>query len=155
MPGTVLAASHPIIAPLTEEQLSWIREAAGDIEVWAGHDLEAQLRLVTAADILLGDGQPAVLDAGTELRCIQSVAAVDRIARHLGQRDVKLVSAKGGIVGSHLAEHAFALLLSITRQVVTVIREPAWTDEYRIAVRARQWELTDRTMLIIGLGGAG
>lgn len=156
MPHTVLAASHPIIAPLTEEQVAWIREAAGDLEVVVGLDPAEQVRLAPGADILFGDVQPDVLDAGTRLQWVQSVGAgVDRIARHLGDRDVRLVSAKGGIVGSHLAEHAFALLLAVTRQIVTVVRDPAWNDDYRIAVRADQWELTDRTMLVVGLGGAG
>jgi phosphoglycerate dehydrogenase-like enzyme len=156
MTGTVLAASHPIIAPLTDEQIARIREAAGDLTVVVGRSLEEQVELAPSAEILFGDVQPEVLDAAPNLRWVQSVGAgVDRIATHLGDREVRLVSAKGGIVGSHLAEHAFALLLAITRQIVTVARDPQWSDEYRIAVRARQWELTDRTMVIVGLGGAG
>jgi phosphoglycerate dehydrogenase-like enzyme len=154
--GTVLAASHPIIAPLTGEQIQRIREAAGDLEVVVGRDHDEQLRLAPNASILFGDVQPKILDAATRLQWVQSVGAgVDRIAAHLVDRDVRLVSAKGGIVGSHLAEHAFALLLTLTRGIATVLRRPGWTDEYRIAVRADQWELTDRTMLIVGLGGAG
>lgn len=153
---TVLAASHPIIAPLTEQQIEWIREAAGDLPVVVGWDRDEQVRLAAGAGILFGDVQPEVLDAAPGLEWVQSVGAgVDRIAAHLGDRDVQLISAKGGIVGSHLAEHAFALLLAITRGIATVVRQPAWTDEYRIAVRATQWELTDRTMLVVGLGGAG
>jgi phosphoglycerate dehydrogenase-like enzyme len=156
MTGTVLAASHPIIAPLTDEQVGWIREAAGDLEVVVGRDLDEQVRLATGARILFGDLLPEVLDAGTGLEWVQSVGAgVDRIVDHLGSRELRLVSAKGGIVGPHLAEHAFALLLAVTRGIGTVIRRPAWTDDYRIAVRSAQWELTDRTLLVVGVGGAG
>ncbi|MEU4570498.1 D-2-hydroxyacid dehydrogenase [Micromonospora sp. NPDC023956] len=153
---TVLAAAHALIAPLTDEQVDAIRAAAAPDPVVVARDLATQLRHAPDATVLFGDVQPEVLDAAVNLRWVQSVGAgVDRIAAHLAGRDVRLVSAKGGIVGAHLAEHAFALLLALTRGVATVLRQPQWTDAYRIAVRATQWEFTDRTMLVVGLGGAG
>ncbi|WDZ83278.1 D-2-hydroxyacid dehydrogenase [Micromonospora cathayae] len=153
---TVLAAAHALIAPLTEAQVAAIRAAAAPDPVVVARDPATQLRYAPGAAVLFGDIQPEVLDAAPNLRWVQSVGAgVDRIAAHLAGRDVRLVSAKGGIVGAHLAEHAFALLLALTRGVAAVLREPDWTDAYRIAVRATQWEFTDRTMLVVGLGGAG
>ncbi|WP_431935479.1 D-2-hydroxyacid dehydrogenase [Micromonospora sp. RP3T] len=154
--GTVLAAAHALIAPLTEAQVDAIRAAAAPDPVVVARDPATVLRHAPDAAVLFGDIQPAALDAAPNLRWVQSVGAgVDRIAAHLAGRDVRLVSAKGGIVGAHLAEHAFALLLALTRGVATVLRAPDWTDAYRIAVRATQWEFTDRTMLVVGLGGAG
>ncbi|MFY1702212.1 D-2-hydroxyacid dehydrogenase [Micromonospora sp. WMMA1923] len=154
--GPVLAAAHELIAPLDDAQIAQIRAAAAPDEVLVARDRAEQLRYAPDAVVLFGDVQPEVLDAAPKLRWVQSVGAgVDRIARHLGDRDVRLVSAKGGIVGAHLAEHAFALLLALTRGIAASLREPAWTDPHRIEIRARQWEFTDRTMLVVGYGGAG
>jgi phosphoglycerate dehydrogenase-like enzyme len=155
--GPVLAVSHDLIAPLTDAQVEMIRAAAVPHPLRVARDRAARLRYAPEAVVLFGDVQPEVLDAAPHLQWVQSVGAgVDRIAAHLRDRpDFRLVSAKGGIVGAHLAEHAFALLLALTRGVAAILREPRWTDAHRIAVRARQWEFTDRTMLIVGYGGAG
>lgn len=52
-----------------------------------------------------------------------------------------------------LAEHAFALLLGLTRGVHHALRNPSWAT--RSAIRRRAWELADMTMGIVGLGGTG
>jgi phosphoglycerate dehydrogenase-like enzyme len=65
---------------------------------------------------------------------------------------VPLDSEKGG-VGIHLAEHAFALLLCLTRGLHTAIRQPDYT--LREPIRVKQLELYDLTMGIVGFGGTG
>jgi phosphoglycerate dehydrogenase-like enzyme len=68
--------------------------------------------------------------------------------------DVLLTSEKG-LVGSHLAEHAFSLLLMLTRQTARamVMGSDAWS--IRASLRARQFELTGLTMGCFGFGGTG
>jgi len=152
----VLAAAQSLISPLPEDHVALIREAARPAQVLVARDHDAQLALAANADILFGDVQPDVLEVATRLRWVQSVGAgVDRLLPALAGRDVVLTSAKGGVVGSHLAEHAMALLLSLTRGVSRSQRRPGWGWDHRIAIRATQWELTDRSMLIVGFGGAG
>ena len=63
-----------------------------------------------------------------------------------------LASEKGG-VGIHLAEHAFALLLGLTRGLHTAIRQPDYT--LREPIRLVQRELYESTMGIVGFGGPG
>jgi len=56
-------------------------------------------------------------------------------------------------VGIHLAEHAFALLLGLTRGVHTALREPDF--RLREPIRKEQRELWEQTMGIVGFGGTG
>src|SRR5215471_12658803 len=88
------------------------------------------------------------------LRYYQSIGAgVDAILTpELVRSDVVLASEKGG-VGIHLAEHAFALLLALTRGLHTAIRDPDY--RHRESIRLVQRELYDLTMGIVGLGGTG
>src|SRR5207244_3866666 len=80
-------------------------------------------------------------------------AGVDSIlSPELVESDVILASEKGE-VGIHLAEHAFALLLALTRGVHTALREPDF--RLREPIRREQRELWEQTMGIIGLGGTG
>ena len=66
--------------------------------------------------------------------------------------DVPLASEKGE-VGIHLAEHAFALLLALTRGLHTAIRTPDY--ELREPIRVHQRELYEQTMGVVGFGGTG
>ena len=88
------------------------------------------------------------------LRYYHSIGAgVDAILTpELVQSDVVLASEKGG-VGIHLAEHALALLLSLTRGLHTAIRQPDYA--LREPIRLEQRELYEATMGIVGFGGTG
>jgi phosphoglycerate dehydrogenase-like enzyme len=66
--------------------------------------------------------------------------------------NVILTSAKG-TVGVHLSEHAFALLLALTRGIGCAVRNPQW--DQRVAIRQSSWELINLTMGIVGMGGTG
>ena len=68
--------------------------------------------------------------------------------------DVTLTSEKG-LVGEHLADHAFGLLLMLTRQLATALRLGSDGWNHRPAIRAAEIELTGSTMGIFGFGGTG
>lgn len=144
---------HDLIAPLTPEQVERVLDVAGDNEVIVPRTPEAAMEAVADAEVIFGDLPLDLLDAAPHIKWVQSVGAgVDKIAEHLRGRDVAITGAKG-VVGPQLAEHAFALLLGLTRGVAMAIRRPGW--EHRKEIRQTQWELTDRTICIVGLGGAG
>ena len=70
----------------------------------------------------------------------------------LVESDVPLASEKGG-VGIHLAEHAFALLLALTRGIHTAMRQPDYS--LREPIRQEQRELLRPDVGIVGFGGTG
>jgi phosphoglycerate dehydrogenase-like enzyme len=141
--------------PLTEAQLARIRGAAGPMPVVVATDGASLLRAIEDAEVLFGRLTPALLARAGRLRWVQTQGAgVDGLLfPELVASDVILTSEKGH-VGTHLAEHAFALLLALTRSVAPAIRQPGRWD-HRMALRAATWELVDKTMGIVGLGGTG
>src|SRR5262249_10335630 len=70
------------------------------------------------------------------------------------QSDVVLTSEKG-LVGEHLADHAFGLLLMLTRQLATALKHGPDAWNHRPELRRLEVELTGLTMGIVGFGGTG
>jgi len=68
--------------------------------------------------------------------------------------DVVLTGEKG-LVGGHLADTGWGLLLALTRQIHTAIKlgPDAWAN--RVEMRRNEIELEGLTMGIVGLGGTG
>lgn len=68
--------------------------------------------------------------------------------------DVVLTGEKG-LVGGHLADTGWGLLLALTRQIHTAIKlgPDAW--EHRVEMRRNEIELEGLTMGVVGFGGTG
>ena len=141
--------------PLTEAQLDRIRDAAGSLPVIVAAGGPQLAGAMPEADALFGRLTPDLLERAPVLRWVQTQGAgVDGLLfPDFVATDIVLTSEKG-YVGTHLAEQAFALLLAITRGVAEAVRHPGKWD-HRMALRAASWELTDRTICIVGLGGTG
>jgi phosphoglycerate dehydrogenase-like enzyme len=115
---------------------------------------EAQLQAIEDADIAFGAITEDVFRNARRLRWIQSVGAgVDRYLTPTFAESSVILTSEKGLVGTHLAEHAFAHLLALTRGIATALRERRW--DARFPIRAAAWELTGRTMGVIGMGGTG
>src|SRR5213594_95370 len=119
-----------------------------------GKDPARQRAEIVDAEVLFGRVTPDVLGQARRLRYYHSIGAgVDAIlSPELVESDVVLASEKGE-VGIHLAEHAFALLLGLTRGVHTALRTPDYS--LREPIRREQRELYQLTMGIVGFGGTG
>ena len=148
--------SSMVIPEVTERHLQAVEAAARNagVDVAVAGTPAAQRAEIVDADIAFGGVTEEVFTNAKQLRWIQSVGAgVDRYLTPLFvDSDVILTSEKGQ-VGPHLAEHAFAHLLALTRGIVTALRERDWRA--RLPIRAAAWELTGRTMGVIGMGGTG
>ena len=148
--------STMVIPEVSEPQLQAVEAAAREagLEVVVAGTREAQLAAIDDAEIAFGGITEEVFRRASRLRWIQSVGAgVDRyLTPTFANSDVVLTSEKG-LVGTHLAEHAFAHLLALTRGIATALRERRW--DARLPIRAAAWELTGRTMGVIGMGGTG
>lgn len=140
---------------LTDAQAQRIKDAAGPLPVVFAAEGRLLEEALTDAEVLFGRLTPALLQRAPLLRWVQTQGAgVDgALFPDLVASDVVLTSEKGH-VGSHLAEQAFALLFALTRGVAQAVRHPGHWDQ-RMALRAASWELTDKTMGIVGLGGTG
>jgi phosphoglycerate dehydrogenase-like enzyme len=154
--GTVKIVYTPnlIVRELTPEQRKRILAAEPRASIVEARGAEAQRREIVDADILFGRVPPDIYPLATGLRLYQSIGAgVDSaLCPELINDDVPLSSEKGG-VGVHLAEHAFGLLLTLTRGIHTAIRTPDYA--LRESIRTEQSELYELTMGIVGFGGVG
>lgn len=140
---------------VADHDLERIRRAGGGAEVVVSDPESARAEIVDA-DVVLGFVTRPLYLAAKRLRWVHAIASgVDSFLYdefRLG--DVTLTSEKG-LVGEHLADHAFGLLLMLTRQLATALRlgPDAWN--HRPAIRAEEIELTGSTMGIFGFGGTG
>jgi len=140
---------------VAESDLERIRRAGNGAEVVVS-DSKSALTDVVDADVVLGLVTRPMYLAAKKLRWVHAIASgVDSFLYdefRLG--DVILTSEKG-LVGEHLADHAFGLLLMLTRQLATALRlgPDAWN--HRPAIRADEVELTGATMGVFGFGGTG
>lgn len=139
-----------LIEPLVEE----IRQVDEKVKVVRVDSEEEALAAMPEIEVVCGEITRALFARRRKLAWIQSWGAgVDGLLYpELVESDVVLCSAKG-FVGVHLADHGMALLLALTRGIHTAIRNPGWDPRWPI--RDASWELVDRTMGIVGLGGTG
>jgi phosphoglycerate dehydrogenase-like enzyme len=150
----ILYTPNLIVRELTPDQRARILAAEPSAVIIEAKDKERQRAELPEADVLFGRVAPDVYPLAKRLRLYQSIGAgVDSaLCPELINDDVPLSSEKGG-VGVHLAEHAFALLLALTRGLHTAIRTPDYG--LRETIRVDQTELYEQTMGIIGFGGTG
>lgn len=144
-----------IVPSLGLAERARILEAAGrGTALVDAEEPAAQRREIVDADVLFGRVAPDVYALNRRLRYYHSIGAgVDAVlSPELVESDVILASEKGE-VGIHLAEHAFALLLGLTRGIHTALRRPDYS--LREPIRREQRELYELTMGIVGLGGTG
>ncbi len=144
-----------IVPSLDPAQRAAILEAAGpDTTLVETKDAARQRAEIVETDVLFGRVSNDTFLLNRRLRYYHSIGAgVDAILTpELVQSDIVLASEKGG-VGIHLAEHALALLLSLTRGLHTAIRQPDYA--LREPIRLEQRELYEATMGIVGFGGTG
>lgn len=140
------------------DAVSWLKEVAGDAEIVVAPSRQAMVDMLKGTDVLLGICNHASFKAGKNLRYILNyTAGVDRcVSSPLALKRDLLVTNMKRIYGPGIAEHAIAMMYSLTRKL------HVWHDrqleEYwnRSAVkRTDMWEVQGRTMLVVGLGGIG
>ena len=142
---------------VSNDQLDKIRSAAGPgAEVVVAESPKHALELMSSADVLLGSLSKELFAKAKRLKWVHAIASgVDGyLFDAFKNSDVTLTGEKG-LVGPHLADHAFALLLALARSLKPAmqLRGQAWDS--RVAMRRVAFELSGRTMGIVGFGGTG
>ena len=131
-----------------EDQKRAIEQAAGpDARVTVAADRDQALAAAPSAEVILGALDPALFAAAAELKWVQATASgVDfMLFPALRDSDVILTGEKG-LVGPHLADHAMALLLALTRQLAAAVRAGPASWDQRMAYRRREIELEGLTV---------
>lgn len=130
-------------AGLTPGQLKQLKRVAPEIEFVPARDEAEAARLAGDADAVVGFASPAMLAAGKKLRWLQAPpgALSPDLLAVLSAQDTTL-TATTRIDGPQVADQTFALLLALTRNLLGKERTPPV-------------ELRGRTVLVVGLSGAG
>ena len=139
---------------LDDHHMAQIRSAFADIDLIIPTSLDDALAVMPEIDIIFGGMSREMFKRAERLKWVQTWGAgVDGMMYpEFVHSEVLLTSAKG-TVGVHLSEHAMALLLGLTRGIARAIRTSDWDE--RMPIRHASWELIDKTMGIVGLGGTG
>ena len=139
---------------LTEEQMQRVQSVSHDNEIIIANTQEEQLAHAGDVDIVFGTFNRALFEASHSLKWVQTEGAgIDNLMfAEFVESPIILTSAKG-TVGTHLADHTWALLLGLLRGVGRAVRERTW--DIRMSVRRESWELGEATLGIVGLGGVG
>jgi phosphoglycerate dehydrogenase-like enzyme len=148
--------------PMAEEHYQLIRDAAPEHAVVVATTEEDAKREIADADIVYGSCPREVFLHAQQLKWFQSQSAGLDIVLfpELIESDVILTNA-AGLYASHAAEHAFALLLGLTRGIYRFAEnrlERDWKGRARLTdggARPRLMEIGGWTLGIIGAGGFG
>lgn len=139
---------------ITPEQQQQIESVSADLSVVLAQNSEEALREIVDADVVLGGFNRSLFENAKQLKLVQVLSAgVDGLLfPEFVKSDITLASAKG-FVGPHLADQTWALLLGLLRGIGRSVRERTWDN--RMSIRLATWELSERTLGIVGLGGTG
>ncbi len=133
-----------------------IRAAAGpdsEIVVCEMRDAHAH---ADDAEVILGLLSERLFTAAPRLRWVHAIASgVDAFLFPAFRASSALLTSEKGLVGEHLADHAFGLLLMLTRQLATAQRLGPGSWNHRPEMRRQEIELTGLTLGCIGYGGTG
>ena len=140
---------------ISDTDVQRIRLAGGDAEVVVA-DAAGALTEVVDADVVFGFVSKRMYLAARKLRWVHAIASgVDAFLYDEFKNGDVILSSEKGLVGEHLADHAFGLLLMLTRQLATALRLGADSWNHRPQMRFKEIELTGATMGIFGFGGTG
>ena len=142
--------------PFSDEEHEQFRQLAlesGGHEVLVAKDEEEAIALASEVEVILGHFQPPVCAAAPNLNWIQSFSTgMDKfLFPEIVERDEVTISNVAGLYAPQGGEHAWALLLALTRGIA----ESARQNDQRKWAGGATIELTEKTLGIVGMGGFG
>ena len=147
-----------VTMPTVEDSLlARIRETAGtDVRITVAKSVTEAADVMEDVEVILGVITPTMFARATKLTWVHAITsgADSYLFPEMVKSEVMLSGDKG-LVGTHLADHTFALLLSLTRRLARAVQDAPHSWKNRVAYRAEEFELEGRTMGIVGFGGTG
>jgi phosphoglycerate dehydrogenase-like enzyme len=156
-PVNILVLLGLTLPEVSESDLAKIRTAAapGSTIKVAPHVRDA-IAMAAEVEVILGFIPEALFHAAPRLRWVHAIASGVDMFLYPAMRDSSVVlTGEKGLVGGHLADTGFGLLLALTRQIATAIRLGSASWQARETMRRKEIELEGLTMGIIGFGGTG
>ena len=153
----ILIVTGTALPEVPQEIVERIIEAAGPGSTVSIADSDGEaLEYAEDAEVVLGFVTPQLYAAAPKLRWVHAIASgVNRYLYPAFRDGEVMLSSEKGQVGPQLADHAFALLLALTRKLATAVRLGPEAWDQRRALRMRETELTGKVMGIVGYGGTG
>lgn len=144
------------LAELPDDEYRAIVDASGGGEVVVADNLAAAEPHLADAEVILGSLTEEAFPKAKSLKWMHAVSsgADALLYPAMVNSDVMLTGEKG-LVGEHLADHAFALLLGLARQLPRAIAAAPEPWPLRLSLRADMMELHGLTTGVVGLGGTG
>lgn len=147
-----------VTMPKVEDSLlARIRETAGaDVRITVAKSTAEAVDAMEDVEVILGVITPAMFARAKKLTWVHAITsgADSYLFPEMVSSEVMLSGDKG-LVGTHLADHTFALLLSLTRRLALAVQDAPHSWKNRVAYRAEEFELEGCTMGIVGFGGTG
>ncbi len=140
-----------------------LRRAAPDAEIIAAGSPEAAAEIIDGADVYFGICTPEIAKRGTSLKWIQIMrAGIDACTHHpeIAERGTVATNLQR-LLAKPIAEHAISLMFAFSRKLYAFRDEQntgQWNGDIRQGRRtsgAGLWMVSERTMLVVGLGGIG
>ena len=140
-----------------DEILDRVRDAAGgEAEITVTTSPGEALEAAPDAEVIFGRIDERLFEHAKNLRWVHaSSAGADAYLFDAFKESDVLLSGDKGLVGSHLAETAFGLLLAITRRIDHALLANAESWDHRVEYRRQEFELEGGTIGIVGFGGTG
>lgn len=147
-----------VTMPKVEDALlARIRETAGaDVRITVAKSTQDAAGVMEDVEVILGVITPEMFKRARKLTWVHAITsgADSYLFPEMVNSEVMLSGDKG-LVGSHLADHTFALLLSLTRRLAAAVQDAPNSWKNRVAYRAEEFELEGCTMGVVGFGGTG
>ena len=156
-PTDILITLGLTLPSISEAELADIRAAAPPSStVRVASTMDEAIATAGDAEVILGFIPRPLFDAAPELRWVHCIASGMDMFLYPDMRASSVVlTGEKGLVGGHLADTGFGLLLALTRQIATAIRLGADGWNQREAMRRVEIELEGLTMGVVGFGGTG
>jgi phosphoglycerate dehydrogenase-like enzyme len=156
-PVSILVLLGLTLPEISDEELARIEEAAppgSSVRVIKG--LRDAIASAADVEVILGFIPEPLFRAAPRLRWVHAIASGLDMFLYPAMRDSDVVlSGEKGLVGGHLADTGFGLLLSLTRQIAPAIRLGSESWKVREQMRRVEVELEGLTMGCVGFGGTG
>ncbi|MPY96227.1 MAG: D-2-hydroxyacid dehydrogenase [Acidimicrobiia bacterium] len=153
----VLVITGLTLPAVSEEDVARVQDAAGPgAKVTVVGRVREAVAIAGDVEVVLGVVPPPLLEAAPKLRWVHATASgVDGFLYPAFRDGDVVLTGEKGLVGGHLADHAFGLLLALTRRIAAAVRLGAGGWDHRERMRQEELELESLVMGIVGFGGTG